>query len=143
MVYHNSSELDFATSLRTRLLPSGEVRLEYITAELQPFSNQQRPDIIFTPRSGGYVGQNVFIEIKFSTKSIHDGRWLRALVEHREFAAEALGIAISQYFYVTEVAIPEFSKTFLEQHGIYVIDSVRTETELLEQLRASGIVPAP
>src|SRR5580704_3739350 len=101
-------ELAFAEAL-LGLLGRGAARLEYITAEMQPFSNQQRPDIVLTPASGGYSAQTVFLEIKVSTKPLQSGTDFNNLVEHKAFAADALDKPIARYIYVTTGEMPEFS----------------------------------
>lgn len=134
-------ELAFAEELRDLLNSHGSARLEYITAEFQPFSNQQRPDIVFAPRHGGFVGQPIFIEVKLSTKPIRDGHGLRILVDHKEFATDALETNIARYVYVSNVEIPEFSKKFLAENSIAVIDRVSMPSEVVSGLRALGILP--
>jgi hypothetical protein len=136
-----AEELAFATSLCDLLAPSGTTRLEYITAEFQPFSNQHRPDVVLVPRVGGFAGQTVFIEVKLSTKPITDGRRFQNLAEHKEFAAEALETAISRYVYVTSQVVPEFSEAHLRQNNILVCDSVGTASDVIDRLKELGIIP--
>lgn len=134
-------ELAFAKALCDLLAPSGTARLAYITAEFQPFSNQHRPDVVFVPRVGGFVGQTVFLEVKLSTKSITHGRGFQNLVEHRQFAAEALETTISRYVYVTCQVVPELSKAYLRSHNILVYDSVGTASDVVARLKEFGIIP--
>lgn len=57
-------ELLLANELAAQLSASGSCVVEYATAEMQPFSNAHRPDLVYTPASGPYSGQTVFIEVK-------------------------------------------------------------------------------
>ncbi|MGH8612690.1 MAG: hypothetical protein ACREYF_11845 [Gammaproteobacteria bacterium] len=140
MIDGRRPELAFAERLCGLLARSGSARLEYISAELQPFCNQQRPDIVFVPRSGGYRGQTIVVEIKLSTAKIQTGRAYQTLVEHSVFAGEALGRPIGRYIYVTKSVVPEFSKRFLAGRGIQILDSVTTEAEVVEWLRTTGVI---
>jgi hypothetical protein len=135
-----AAELAFATRMRELLAPYGSVSVEYITAELQPFSNQQRPDIVFSPQSGGYARQNIFIEIKLSSKTIQDGRGFSNLVEHKVFAEEALERPLTRYLYVTSQSVPEFSSRQLLAQGIMVIDNIKNEEGLLDEMRKSDLL---
>lgn len=128
-------ELAFATRLRELLAPYGVVSVEYISAELQPFSNQQRPDVVFSPQAGGYARQTIFIEIKLSNRTIKDGRGFSNLVEHKVFAEEALERPLSRYLYVTSQSVPEFSARQLLEQGIIVIDKIEDEHGLVEEMR--------
>jgi hypothetical protein len=140
MINQQVPELPFAEALRSLLRRLGTARLEYITAELQPFSNQQRPDVVLIPNSGGYAGQIIFIEIKLSTKPIRDSRGFQNLIEHKDFAAEALEGSIGRYVYVTNASVPEFSKKFLMERGIHVLDVVSTEAEVVDRLKALAAI---
>ena len=132
------SELAFAEQLASVLRSYGESSLVYITAEMQPFSNAQRPDVVWTPSGGGYAGQIFFVEIKLSTKPIVSGRGFRNLVEHREFATEALERAIAGYVFVTNADVPEFSKQFLAENRVHAIANVKTPEDVLMYLRDIG-----
>ncbi len=130
-------ELAFAEMLLGLLQPAA-ARLEYITAEMQPFSNQQRPDVVLIPTSGGYSGRTIFLEIKISTKPLQSGANFNNLVEQKTIAAEALGSPIARYVYVTDEAVSEFSKRFLKGHGIDVFDRVKMPQDVIDQLRQIG-----
>src|SRR5437762_1045819 len=95
-------ELAFAEALSGLLAGRGTAGLVYITAEMQPFSNQQRPDVVFTPNSGPFASQTIFIEIKLSAKPLKEARSYLNLVEHKEFAAEAIQRRIGCYVFVTK-----------------------------------------
>jgi hypothetical protein len=133
-------ELAFVTRMRELLAPYGNVSVEYITAEFQPFSNQQRPDIVFSPHTGGYAGQTIFIEVKLSTKPIQAGRGFTNLVEHKAFAEEALERPIRKYIYVANQTVSEFSSRQLLAQGIIVIDNAESEQRLMEELERLDII---
>jgi hypothetical protein len=130
-------ELAFAEELARLLKPYGETSLQYITAEMQPFSNAQRPDVVWTPTSGGYANQMFFFEIKLSTKPIKSGQGFRNLVENLEFAADALEHAIGRYVFVTTADVSEFSERFLSENRVHVITNAETPEDVMTWLRAS------
>lgn len=131
-------ELAFAEQLASLLRQNGEASLEYITAEMQPFSNAQRPDVVWTPNTGGYAGQTFFFEIKLSTRPIVLGRGFRNLVDNLEFATAALERAITCYVFVTSANVPEFSERLLMESRVQVIASASTVDDVLIYLRNFG-----
>jgi hypothetical protein len=141
MTNRQAPELAFAEALRAILASNGSAQLEYVSAQLQPFSNQQRPDIVFIPKSGGYSSQVIFLEIKLSTRGLQGGTDYRILVENMEFAAESLDSSISQYIYVTSSEVPEFSKRFVSERGIRILDLVTSPEQVIEGLKAMSIIP--
>lgn len=133
--------MSFAEELAKSLGNNGDVSLQYITAQLQPYSNAQRPDVVWTPRLGGYAGQLFFFEIKLSTKPIALGQGFRLLVEHRDYAADALERPVSRYVFVTSAAIPEFSERFLAEHHIHAIANAQDVEAVLSYLRCIEALP--
>jgi hypothetical protein len=133
-------ELDFARRLRLLLEVAGTTSEEYITAEMQPFSHQQRPDVVFIPNAGGYAGQVVFLEIKLTSKQILHGRGYTNLVENRKFAEESLERPIGCYIFVTSQAVPAFSARFLADRTVMVFDEVTCPEVVIERLRERQIL---
>ena len=117
-------ELAFAKELSSILSPLGLARLEYITSEFEPFSAQERPDIVFTPSNGAYANTTIFIEIRFPRNaSILRGSLIQ-LPERRDFVSDALNARLSKYVCITNVEVPEFSKALLLKTRISVIDKI-------------------
>lgn len=104
------TELIFLSEVVELLRPHGDARLEYITAELQPFSNQFKPDIVFIPRSGKNQYKIFVIEYKMFSKKT---TILRSsdIVEHREFASNVLETDYISYLFLTNV---ELSNDYLD-----------------------------
>ncbi|TWB86775.1 hypothetical protein FBZ93_12815 [Bradyrhizobium macuxiense] len=133
-------ELDFARQLKVLLEAAGTASEEYITAQMQPFSHQQRPDVVFVPNAGGYAGQVVFLEIKLTSKQILHGRGFANLVENREFAEESLERPIGRYILVTSQSVPAFSARFLADRNVTVFDEVTSPEVVIERLREQQIL---
>jgi hypothetical protein len=60
----SSVEMDFATSALFALQLHGFVELRYETAQFEPYSSQNRPDILFSPGSGPYRGLPYLVELR-------------------------------------------------------------------------------
>lgn len=132
--------LDFARHLASGLSPYGAVRLEYATAEMQPFSAGQRPDLAFEPRSGRYRGKLIFIELAFSMSHTHSAYDTQNALARRCFVAEYLERQPALHLLITNYKIAEFSQTLLTRNGIRVIDNVGTPDAAVTLIRdASGV----
>ena len=129
-------ELRFAEKFCTLLREYGSARLEYVTAEFQPFSNQQRPDVAFLPGSGGFKGQLVFFEIKFAPTTWRS----QNLAEHRKLALETLDCPIGKYIFVTPHRVADFTKKLLLAKQILTYDSVSDEEDVLLRMGRAGII---
>ncbi|MGX7709444.1 hypothetical protein [Methylobacterium sp. Gmos1] len=116
------TEFELASALAKQLSYDGAVELVYLTAEFQPFSNAQKPDIIFKPRRGAWAGQIVIIEIKIESAPRRTGRAYQNLVEHKQFCAESLNERIAKLIFVTNQPVPQFSVALLARDGIIVVD---------------------
>jgi hypothetical protein len=134
MTHTVAPELAFAQELSGHLSKSGRVNLQYATAEMQPFSNAQRPDILFIPSGGPYAGSSVFVEIKLSTRRMTTGLDYQLLADHLEFAEEYIDGKISKYIFITSDSVPEFSKKSLAKMGVHAVDRVETIKTALSAL---------
>ena len=135
-----SLEIEYSDELKLALAPFGSARIEYITAETQPFSNQHRPDVVFSPFSGSYRDCIVFIELKLSTKASFLGHFVPAVLEKRSFAADALNRPVARYVYVSAEIIPEHSRKLLENEGIIVVAPATTVSDVILVLREQKIL---
>jgi hypothetical protein len=134
-------ELQLVTDLASRLASHGRAELVYLTAEFQPFSNAQRPDLVFVPSSGGWAGQRAVVEFKVEPAPRTTGRSFLNLIEHKEFCEEALEAPIFRYVFVTNQEVPEFSVAQLRSSGIAVVaydgDIQATADAILRELVAA------
>lgn len=125
------SELEIVEALAKRLSAKGEALLAYLTAELQPFSNAQRPDLVFRPTSGARKGQVAVVECKIESAPRPSGRSFLNLIDHRKFCEESLDTGVFRYIFVSNQPVPEFSEAQLERGGVTVVaydDDIETLT---------------
>jgi hypothetical protein len=134
-------ELELVQELARRLAPYGAASIAYLTAEFQPFSNAQKPDLVFSPASGGRKGQTAVVEFKVEASPRATGRSFLNLLEHKEFCEESLDRSIYSYVFVTNQPTPEFSVSQLARGGVRVIrfegDSEALVPDLLEALEVT------
>ena len=135
-----STELEYTTQLTLELTPFGNVSIEYITAETQPFSSQQRPDVVFSPFSGPYQNTVIFIEVKLSTKAALLGHFVPAVLEKRAFAAEALERPIARYVYVSATEVPEHSRKLLENENVIVVAPAHVANDVVLALSDQHVI---
>lgn len=128
------SDLKYAETLCSMLRLNGDARLEYFTAELQPFSNQQKPDIIFIPSAGPFAGQVTFIEIKLRERTLSTNRIVEVVGERKQFAQEALEKQIGRYVLITELKVSDLSKKLLRKQRIQILDETKTPEDALAAL---------
>src|SRR5688572_19086378 len=111
------NELEFAEHVAEHLHAHGNVELRYITAEFAPFTSQFKPDVLFQPKSGPNRGTLYFVEFKLAHGRPLLPHEIGALVEHRQFAMESIGIPDIRFGYVTDVAVDEISIARLKENG--------------------------
>ncbi|ESQ89766.1 hypothetical protein [Asticcacaulis benevestitus] len=132
MEENRSPELELVTELASLLRKHGDVSVEYVTAEMQPFTNQFKPDILFSPTLGGYSRQKIFIEIKLKLKNM--GVFIKTLPAHKEFAEEYMEIPITKYVFATSIGIDELTSKRLENIGITALTGISTAKEIFDSL---------
>ena len=80
----------------------GKTEILYATAEFAPFSDQQRPDLIFIPKNS--MNKIFFIEFKFEPRYGFDENYFKTILDQRKFIQEDTDIEI-QYAFSTNVLI--------------------------------------
>src|SRR5215216_3192820 len=78
-------ELQVATTALQELRGYGTVELQYITAEFEPFSSAQRPDIVFWPNSGPNEGRPFVVELRMPVNANRELPTPENIREHQEF----------------------------------------------------------
>jgi hypothetical protein len=138
-----SLEIEYTNELKLQLAPFGNVSIEYITAETQPFSSQQRPDVLFSPFSGAYRNTLIFIEVKLSTKAVLLGHFVPAILEKRAFAADALERPVARYVYVSAADVPEHCRKLLENENIIVVAPAQIAYDVICELSDRHVISIP
>lgn len=116
-----NKELSILNIAKESLTQLGNIQLSYITAELEPFSNQQKPDLVIYPANT--PNKALFIEYKTAPiGGFKDGFWI-AFEEKKKFVKESSEIEIA-YIFSTDIKLSDSVKLELEKHDIVVIDEV-------------------
>jgi hypothetical protein len=126
------SELSLATATEEHLRESGTVELLYITAEFEPFSSAQRPDLIFSPERGPSSGKLFVVELRLP----RPGRALptvEELCEHRDFI-KTEGDQPFQFALATNLPVSQEFRHALKDHDIEAFDLVTSGKHLASRV---------
>lgn len=128
-----NKELLFIEEFKKKLATYGKVELMYISAEFEPFSNQQKPELVFTPNNNDQRKDVYVIEYKTEpTKGFDDG-YTKLITEHKEFILSEENVNI-KYVFVTNGSVNISLKSTLTNNDIAVFDNVSSVDELSEQI---------
>ncbi len=122
------TELQLIENTAKLLADSGKSFLTYTTAALQPFSNQQRPDLIFTPKSGG---STVFVEFKrLKTANSVESSYINSLDDRIEFVLDELSQTDVIYVLAVDGTICDKDKYLICSKNIKVFENISDENTL-------------
>lgn len=96
------TELDLANRLSELLRVHGDVSLQYITANFEPFSSQTRPDVVFTSSSGDIY----CVELRFNRSRPVSGALFASLPEHASFVKSQAEGGNVHFAFATDADIP-------------------------------------
>jgi hypothetical protein len=132
-------ELQIATAAVWKLRDYGDAELQYITAEFEPFSSAQRPDIVFIPDSGRNQGRSFVVELRMPVDASRKLPTPEELKDHREFVDTDPPDSV--YFALaTQRTIDEGLRSAFYAQGIEVFDSIESGEDLANRvLKWSGI----
>lgn len=135
-----NTELQVIESAAKVLSASGDSYIAYITAELQPFSNQQRPDLIYTSKD---LNITFFIEYKFLRPSGIGESYINSIDDRTEFVKSGFKDESITYILAVDSTLSDKDKITLEKHGVKVIEhidsaeilanSIKNEVKLYQQ----------
>ncbi len=122
------SELSVIEATSKMLSLHGESEVLYLTAEFSPFSNQQKPDLLF--RRSDLTGKRTFfVEYKENINQNDINQLCKDLVEHQDFVQDAI---LERYVFIfaTNTALkPEIIEE-LKLNKIITICTIDDETDL-------------
>lgn len=125
----NINELEFVNSAARCLAKYGKVHIAYITAELKPYTKQQKPDLEFKHEKSERA---LFLTFEVLDENICDFKnLLSTVISYKEFA---LDNDSDKYIYATNIKIPKkWEDNFLEEN-IFLISEVKNEKYLVENI---------
>lgn len=134
-------ELAIAQAAAEELRSSGDVSLRYITAEFEPFSSGQRPDIVYIPNSGPNQDRIFIVELRTSRPRYRVDPDI--LEEHRNFATEDLGTEYAYFALATTSQVSIEHRAALAIRGISTFESIQSGKELARSIEAWSNVSEP
>jgi hypothetical protein len=131
-----SNELTYVRAAAEILKEQGRVFIGYITAGLEPYSAQQKPDISFEPASGPNAGQVFFIEVRcFESGRLPPG-YTSALREHKAFAQDGAESEYGGFAFASNVEIGSDAHRELSDLSIDFLGPITGGEMLAEKIRA-------
>ena len=114
-------ELNIVNEVLVDLKKIGKCEILYLTAELQPFSNQFKPDLFFDSM---LKNQTLFIEFKFSINDSFKKNIYGNLLENKEFIMSSIETNFN-YLFLTGTNIDNRVIENLGNKEIHLIDNIR------------------
>jgi hypothetical protein len=138
------SEFEVAQDALSILRGHGEASLLYLTAEFAPFSNQRRPDILFTPEQGPRAGECFVAELKLLALKDLLPHQVRGIIEHQSFVRSSADAdaATCHFAFATDAQIPSEVFESLAAHGIHVVPKIRDGRHLASEIILWANAPA-
>jgi hypothetical protein len=124
------SELEIIELTGKELTAFGQVEIVYVTAEFQPFSNQQKPDLKFIPNNSNCI---FFIEFKREPKNGYSKHYMSSIIEHRDFLIEGQNLYLN-YAFATDNAVDTDLIEILNLNKISVFTLVNSKEDLVREI---------
>ena len=139
------SNLDVAGTAQALLSAHGTVELAYLTAEFEPFSSSQRPDVLFLPATGPNAGRWFVVELRVDPSARGRLPSVMALIEHRRFLQEDMSGAYLFFAVATHLSnLNDEDRAQLAVAGVEVlmtIDSGRALADAILAWASSARIP--
>lgn len=126
------SELKVIEATSQMLSMHGECEVVYLTAEFSPFSNQQKPDLIFRI-DDSFKNQILFVEYKENLSKVAIRQLVDHLIEHEEFVQDSI-LERFTYIFATNVQLSESTIHQLKDNKIVAIGSIDNELDLYSEI---------
>jgi hypothetical protein len=126
-----NTELQLIEDTAKILSKYGKSYVAYITSELQPFSNQQRPDLVYTSSKYGIT---FFIEYKRLRHNHIEASYINSIEDRTQFVRSGLTEKNVIYILAIDVSLSNEDKIAVGNHGIKIIENVNSA-----QILADGI----
>jgi hypothetical protein len=114
------------------LSESGISYVAYVTSELQPFSNQQRPDLVYTSSKHGTT---FFIEYKRLQNNHIETSYINSIEDRTQFVRSGLTEKDVIYILAVDTSLSNEEKTAVGSHGIKIIENVNSAQILAEGIK--------
>lgn len=126
------TELEMAEAVIQKLSMHGEAKLAYVSAELEPFSRQQKPDIIFKRNEDEKL--LFFIDFKLSKNKPFHSEYIRSSCERKAFILETVTGYTTIYIVGTNATLTQEQRNFLESFDIPSVDEINSADDFASAL---------
>jgi len=127
-----NTELQLIEETAKILSKSGASYIAYITSELQPFSNQQRPDLIYISNE---LGGLFFIEYKRLKAKHIISSYINSIEERMQFVKEGLTEKDFTYILALDGFLSNEDKIAITRHGVKVLENINSAQLLAEIIK--------
>ena len=126
-------ELEVANEAARELDNHGFAELKYITAEFEPYSSAQRPDLVFWPGTGPNEGRAFVVELRMPIIASQTLLSPEVLLEHRNFfetdPPDSLCFALA-----TGRSVDESYRSALSNLDIQVLENIASGSDLADRI---------
>jgi hypothetical protein len=129
-----SGELAYVKAAADILKKRGKVFIGYISAELEPYSAQQRPDISFVPDKGPNAGRVFFVELRLFDRAQLPRHLPDRLRAHRAFAIEGSDADYAGFAFATNAPLERGTIKSLAEGGIRYLGPVDSAGMLAQKI---------
>ena len=126
------TELEMAEAVVQKLSMYGEAKLAYITAELEPFSRQQKPDIIFKRHKDDKI--LFIVDFKFSKNKPFHSEYIKSSHERKDFILETVTGYKTIYVVGTNAKLTQEQINILGNFDISSIDEISSADDFTDAL---------
>lgn len=127
-----NKELDIVNGTVPLLNTIGSAQILYVTAELEPFSNQQKPDLVFYPK--GKFKNVLFVEFKIAPPSGFSKNYWANFDEKKSFVESSSEVNLT-YIFAANVKIEEQIIEKLKGINVQVWDEVESSELLCNKIK--------
>lgn len=131
-----NNELNLMRAAADILKQQGEACTPYITAELEPYSAQQKPDVSFVPNQGPNAGKDFLVEFRLFESGELPPAYVDVLEEHRAFALEGVEADCGGFAFATNAKLGRVSIQRLTEASIRYLGPVDSAQALADQIDA-------
>ena len=131
-----SPELEYVNSAAGILNEQGKVFIGYVTAGLEPYSAQQKPDLSFVPSAGPNAGRVFFVELRLFGQNGIPKHYLEALRDHKDFAVEGAEGDYAGFAFATDARLQPSEARNLARNEIRFLGEVESAADLATQISA-------
>jgi len=123
-----STELDYAKQAVLELGRYGVATLSYETAQFEPYTSQQRPDLLFSPNFGRQKGRTIAVELRMPSHLPRSS----VLEEHRDLVYG--NEASFQFALATTRTVEEDFRSELHSKNIQLFEAIQSGDDLALRL---------